>query len=661
MPLAAAVPDQALDQGHDQDASRLVVAEAGLRAVRLIALPYVVLAAALAALLAAQTAWPANAWLTELRRSGFAALALAALLVALAGLAASWSLAWARRRAAQPQCPTPAGRRLLAWLRPGARGDALLVGRMARLPQALVVVPLAGLTLLCVFILSRLASALPGGGAVPPPDLCFALGGAAIVLAFPLLIGERSVASLPEVLLPEAPALRALLLLPVLVWPALGALEIATGLGVPFTDRLGRWLGLLVALLAAELAVRALLRLFLPPPPEAAARAAVHATLAGLLSAGLRGRAALAEPIRTHLGIDFARSWALAYIRRALPAVTLLLLAFCWGLSGVVMVGLDRRAVYERFGDPVAVLRPGAHLILPWPLGRLRWMDYGTLHEVPLGSADEAPGLPDHVAAEALPPPSADRMWESAHPAEVMLLIASERAGQQGFQSVSLDLRVLWRAGMSDDDALHLAYRSADPQALVRSAAGRATAQFFSARTLDDVLGENRAAMSDGLRAAMQRSSGCVLQRYRGGRSGDRGDPSAGRRRGCLPRRAGRRDRRQCQHLRRARPGAGRPRRLAADRHRAGGWRAGRCRRADRHGASRLDPLHRRPDGGRFGRRGVPAGALFRLAHRRPGQCAADHPGPSRRGRRCAGARHPPARLRSRARRRRGGGVVYWR
>jgi regulator of protease activity HflC (stomatin/prohibitin superfamily) len=35
-------------------------------------------------------------------------------------------------------------------------------------------------------------------------------------------------------------------------------------------------------------------------------------------------------------------------------------------------VPLDQRAVYERFGAPVRVLHPGLHLILPWPLGRLR-------------------------------------------------------------------------------------------------------------------------------------------------------------------------------------------------------------------------------------------------------------------------------------------------
>jgi regulator of protease activity HflC (stomatin/prohibitin superfamily) len=479
MPLAAAVPDQPPDQPRHQDASLLAVAEAGLRAVRLIALPYAALAVALAAVLAAPAAFPTLAWLAELRRSGLAALALAALLVALAGLAAAWTLARARRNAAR-------------------YGDALLVGRVARLPQALVVVPLAGLAGLCAWMPGPLA-----GLAVPPADLCAAIGGAAIVLAFPLLVAERSVAAVPEALLPEAPALRALLLLPVLVWPALGGLEIAAGLGAPVTVRLAGWLGLLLALVAAELAVRALLRLFLPPPPAEAARAAVHSTLAGLLAAAPRGRATLADPIRAHLGIDFARSWALAYVRRALPAVSLLLLVFCWGLSGVVLVGLDRRAVYERFGAPVAVLHPGAHLILPWPLGRLRWLDYGTLHEMPLGSAEDT-AAPEPIAAEALPPPSADRMWERAHPAEVMLLTASQRAGQQGFQTVSLDLRMLWRAGMGDADALRLAYRAADPQALVRSAAGRATTQFFSARTLDDVLGENRAAMSDGLRAAMQ-------------------------------------------------------------------------------------------------------------------------------------------------------------
>jgi regulator of protease activity HflC (stomatin/prohibitin superfamily) len=451
--------------------------ETGPRFVRGLALAYYGAALLLVGLLVRHAAFRAP-WLAEVWRSGIAALALSSLLIAFAGLAGVWVQARARVRSPHT------------------------VGQTARLAQAVVVAPLAGIASVLCWTW-RLPEIMP----IAPPPVCFAIGGAAIVLAFPLLIAERSVAVQSDSVLPEAAALRALLLAPVLAWPLLGALEIATGLGLPYTATATRVLAVVLALIAAELAARALLRLFLPPPSPETARAAVRSTLAGILSASARGDG-LAAPIRAHLGIDFARSWALAYVRAALPAVALLLLALAWGLSGVVLVGVDQRAVYERFGAPVAVLRPGAHLILPWPLGTPRWTDFGAIHDVALGGSD-MPAAPERVGAEAFPPASADRLWTQAHPGEVMLLIASARGGQtdqQAFQAVSLDLRVLWRVGMTDADAIRAAYRVSDPQALVRGAAGRASAGFFASRTLADVLGENRATMAAGLRAAIQHS-----------------------------------------------------------------------------------------------------------------------------------------------------------
>ena len=113
-----------------------------------------------------------------------ASLPLAALLVALAGLAGTWAMAWARRR-----------------------GDPALVGRTARWPQALLVVPLCRPG-------RRRRPAAADRRPRMPPEAAWRWGGAMIVLAFPLLVAERVLAACPAARLPEAPALRALLFLP---------------------------------------------------------------------------------------------------------------------------------------------------------------------------------------------------------------------------------------------------------------------------------------------------------------------------------------------------------------------------------------------------------------------------------------------------------------
>jgi regulator of protease activity HflC (stomatin/prohibitin superfamily) len=344
---------------------------------------------------------------------------------------------------------------------------------------------------------------LPAAASLPamPPATGLALGCGAIVLAFPGLIAERVLASMPTAVLPEAPALRTLLLLPVLTWPAAGILQIADALRVPYTGPLGVALALALTAVAVELCLRALGRCFLPPPTAATARAAVESTVARMIAEGVRTRS-LAAPVRQHLGIDFSRSWALAYVRDATPPVVLLLLLLCWALSGAVLVGLNQRAVYQRFGEPVAVLQPGLHLILPWPMGRVRRVEFGTIHEMPLTAPDAAP-LP-RVAAEALPPPEADRLWEQAHAGEVAFLIASETAGRQSFQVVSADIKLRYRTGLTDRDALLAATGVADGPGLLHAEAERVIGQFFAARSLDAVLGENRETMAERLRAAVQ-------------------------------------------------------------------------------------------------------------------------------------------------------------
>ena len=190
--------------------------------------------------------------------------------------------------------------------------------------------------------------------------------GLVFILAFVSLIAERTLREFPTPQLPEAPHLRRVLLLTTILLTATACIEIGRGAGLDWV----RWptfvLICVPGVIAIELALRAAARLFLPPRSAADARAATDSILVGLITGGPRAPATL---LRTHFGLDFARSWALSFLTAAiLPAVfgTALL---CWTLSGLKLIDLEQRGVYERFGAPVAVLGPGLHLLLPWPLG----------------------------------------------------------------------------------------------------------------------------------------------------------------------------------------------------------------------------------------------------------------------------------------------------
>jgi regulator of protease activity HflC (stomatin/prohibitin superfamily) len=419
-----------------------------------------------------------HALAAEILAGGFAALVLPALLLALTALLATLLLTRARYRFSGT---TPEA---VSWWQfdPGAA---------ARLGQAIVVSLGVTLIILCAALFWPRAASVASSASA---NVAAALG---FVLAFIALISERTMSAFPAPQLPEAPSLRRLLLLSTLLLLLAACIELGRSAALAWVYWLAVVLIGIPCLVAAELAVRALARLFLPAPEAAAANAVTQSILASLFTGGPRAPGVL---LRTHLGLDFARSWALSYLSAALLPALLATGLLCWILSGLKLIDLGQRGVYERFGAPVSVLGPGLHLLLPWPLGRLRPVEYGAIHSVAIG-VDQAPESSEvPVAAEASPPLSLNRLWESSHAGQANYLVPSPSTGQQGFQTVSTEISVLYRVGLSDAAALQSVYTVADPEELVKEAASRLVLRYFNSRTLEEVLGARRENIADALR-----------------------------------------------------------------------------------------------------------------------------------------------------------------
>ena len=275
----------------------------------------------------------------EAINGGLAGMVLSALLLALTALLGTLALTQARYRGFM------------------SRFDA---GIAARQGQALIM-PLGAL---CVYLTAqllwpRISSAAAGGANV--------LAALVFALAFMSLISERAMAAFAPAQLPEAPSLRRLLLLTTVLLVAAACIELGRGSNLEWM----RWLTYIVVclpgLVALELAIRALARMFLPAPAAATATSICESLLASLLTGGPRAPAAL---LRTHLGLDFARSWALSFLSAALLPAILATLLLCWGLSGLKLIDLGQRGIYERFGAPRCGARTRASCavaLASWP------------------------------------------------------------------------------------------------------------------------------------------------------------------------------------------------------------------------------------------------------------------------------------------------------
>ncbi len=330
--------------------------------------------------------------------------------------------------------------------------------------------------------------------------------GAALALAFVTLLAERLFATRASA--SHASSVLAGALRVVLV-TALGAAACAALAAWAGVD--ARWLAYILALLpaalACEYAVRAVLTWFTPPAASSASVRVVDSAIAHLLMRPPASPAQLGASLRRRYGIDLRQSWVLHSTLRMLPAACAGLVLVAWLLSGIAILQPDQRAVYERFGAPLAVWQPGLHAGLPWPFGRVRVIDNGAVHQIVVsdvtGSADT--GAVPLIPADARTPDTLNRLWDVAHPWETTQVIAGGNDAQQNFEVVSADVRLDYRIGPGDADARAALYRADDMAATVRAIANREVVRYLASHTLDALVEARQTVIADDLRHAVQK------------------------------------------------------------------------------------------------------------------------------------------------------------
>ncbi|WP_460140621.1 protease modulator HflK [Pseudomonas sp. S2_E01] len=428
----------------------------------------------------------------------------ASLLVLMAGLqSAGWVAKW-RARAMNPSETVAAAE----VVEPAVGWYELLLERISQRSKQLLInigaptLWLAGWALLALLGIDQVWNL-----SLPAAQLGFSanVGAAAsLLLAFGLLVLERQLAQQSAALWPEAGALAQLARVAIvsLVLSALCLLFASSEAVWP--ARLAVLIGLLPGLVAAELLLlRALLSLFTPRPEQLEPPLLARSFVADLLRWPPQPLLALQHELHNRFGIDLRQIWAFSYMRRALIPVLAVVVVVGWALTGVHEIAMQERGIYERFGKPVAVFGPGLHAGLPWPFGRVLSVENGVVHELAANVGEVAAPVAVQPA-EGPAPDVANRLWDASHANDKSQVIASSRADKQSFQIVNMDVRFVYRVGLTDQAALAATYNSADVPTLIRSTASRILVHDFSSRTLDGLLGEDRVGLAEDIGRAVQ-------------------------------------------------------------------------------------------------------------------------------------------------------------
>lgn len=367
-----------------------------------------------------------------------------------------------------------------------------------------------GITAVCSFLaICFISGNLSVAGVLRAPAGGF-FPALAVLLAscFGLLVCERTLSFHRLKSLPRQVTiiglLRALLSISVLMTAALGISRISPMLAFWLT-----WAAsLIVFLVALEFLLRTLAALCIAPGEDKVLPFLTQSVIAELYRWPLHPLLMLRKKSVQHLGVDIGKIQAFRLIGRIFLPVTCGVVLVGWLVSGLHEVSPSQRGVYERFGRPVAVLPPGLHLGLPWPFGRVMPVDFGAVHELPLSEirSQENAGsalIPDTIEGPA--PQESWRLWDNTHNTDRAQVIASDMAGKQSFQIVNMDIRLIWRVGLQDQDALNSLYQTDDLPTIVQRIARQVMTQYFAHQQLDNLLNEQRASMSAAMNVEIQK------------------------------------------------------------------------------------------------------------------------------------------------------------
>jgi regulator of protease activity HflC (stomatin/prohibitin superfamily) len=199
--------------------------------------------------------------------------------------------------------------------------------------------------------------------------------------------------------------------------------------------------------------------------------------------------ASVLDAAERQLGIDLRSTWALTVLRRSIePAAVALLLLF-WLSTSLTVVGVQERALVERFGVPEGgdPLEPGLYVHWPWPIDRVRTIEVGRVRTVEIGH-EAGPEVGGSGGPENV-------LWAVQHaPSEFTLLLGNGR------DLITVDAAVHYRIV----DPYAWQYHSTNPEVALGSLAYRAVMRNTVDHTLSDALSENVALLTERMRKMVQ-------------------------------------------------------------------------------------------------------------------------------------------------------------
>ena len=262
-----------------------------------------------------------------------------------------------------------------------------------------------------------------------------------------------------------------------------------------------------LGLVAAETLAALVFEIYRPRLKGKVGRPLYDSRLVGLLAQPEGLVATAAQTLDYQFGFRVSETWFFLFFRNAVRWMLLLQLAALLLSTSVVFIEPGEQALLERFGKPLAdgaVLGPGAHLKLPWPVDKVYRFHTEQIQSIHVGSVPEANEHEEKVV-----------LWTVAHAKEQNFLVANRaqpttealttttgrKAPPVSLITVSIPVQ------FQITNLTQWVYRHEDSSNLLQQIATREVVRFLVSVDVNEIMSRTRLESSLHLRDRIQRAA----------------------------------------------------------------------------------------------------------------------------------------------------------
>lgn len=262
-----------------------------------------------------------------------------------------------------------------------------------------------------------------------------------------------------------------------------------------------------LGLVAVETLAALVFEIYRPRVKGKVGRPLYDSRLVGLLAQPEGLVATAAQTLDYQFGFKVSETWFFLFFRNAVRWLLLLQLGALLLSTMVVFIEPGEQGLLERFGKPLAggaVLGPGAHLKLPWPVDKVYRYRTEQVQSIHVGSVPDADEHEEKVV-----------LWTVAHSKEENFLVANRAqlteeaaTATSGRKAPPVSLiTVSIPVQFQITNLTQWVYRHEDGSNLLRQVATREVVRYLASVDVNEIMSHSRLESAVALRGQIQRAA----------------------------------------------------------------------------------------------------------------------------------------------------------